>query len=368
MNGSRSRYLAALTIPFFASSMVVYSLLYKATILSVSLNVPASYVEATISYSFYGGAVGGIALGLAADRFGYKKALAASVIIYSIASMAAPFMRSLVSLSLLWAIVGFGVNAENGITYAVIVKIFRTSRGAFGGFIQGLYFVGMSVDAALSFLWKDVYAYFFIISVSAILTALLFPLLPVSEPKTQKSEDSIRRYSKGLILGSMISFSAFFYTIVLVTFIPLFVKGCIITLLSLEGFACFIIFGYISDMFNRSAVTLSLQVVGIMFIFFTVTKTLDLSYALSGLYLSTSFFAYLGVWLGEFFPDKVRATGINTSLFVGRLMGGLGPLFVGYFGGSHIFYLYMVSLLSALTLGAISSLLIIKTIKREKIS
>ncbi|MDP8023782.1 MAG: MFS transporter [Nitrososphaeria archaeon] len=368
MEGSGTKRLAALTIPFFASSMVVYSLLYKAIALSAALGVPASYVEATMSYSFYGGAVGGIALGYVADRFGHRKAMVLAALIYSVASMVAPFARSLASLSLLWAVVGFGVNAENGITYALVVKMFRASRGAFGGFIQGLYFVGMSADALLSIFLRNVYAYFFLIGILGILTAILFMLLPKSEPYKQKNEGSVINYPKRLILGSLISFSAFFYTIVLVTFIPLFVKGYMITVLSLEGFMCFLIFGYLSDLFNRSAVSLGLQLVGVLFIFFAITKAVNLSFAFAGLYLATSFFSYLGVWLGEFFPEKVRATGINASLFVGRLVGGLGPLIVGYFGGLRIFYLYMGSLLSALLIGIVSSLLIMKALKRENIS
>ena len=368
MNGTETKRLIALTVPFFASSMVVYSLLYKAIALSAAIGVPASYVEATMSYSFYGGAVGGVALGYVADRFGDKKAMLLAALIYSIASAAAPFARSLASLSLLWAVVGFGVNAENGITYALIVRMFKASRGAFGGFVQGLYFVGMSADALLSILLKDVYAYFFIIGILGILTAILFALLPRSEHKKQKNEGSVIEHSRGLILGSLISFSAFFYTIVLVTFVPLFVKGYMITLLSLEGFICFLIFGYLSDLLNRSVVSLGLQLVGAVFIFLAIIKAINLSYAFSGLYLATSFFAYLGVWLGEFFPENVRATGINASLFVGRLVGGLGPLIVGYFGGLHIFYLYMFSLLSALLIGIVSSLVIMKTVKRENIS
>ncbi len=363
--GYNKKYLLALTIPFFFSSMAVYSILYKAIALSALMKVPASYVEATISYSFYGGAVGGVVLGYAADRFGEKYAMMISVAIYSFAVALAPFMKSLASLSLLWIIVGFGVNAENGITYALIVKIFKGSRGAFGGFIQGLYFVGMSVDALLSIFLNNIYVYFLIIGVSGVLTAFLLLLLPRSEMIKTGTDESIRKYPTRMVLGSLISFSAFFYTIVLVTFVPLFIKGYIITVLSLEGFIFFIIFGYISDVFNRSAVSLALQVIGLAFAVLTFTKALGLSFSLSGLYMATAFFGYLGVWLGEFFPDKVKATGINASLFVGRLFGGIGPLIVGYFGGSHIFNAYMLSLISALMIGIASSLIIMKTINMK---
>jgi Major Facilitator Superfamily. len=193
MIGSKQAYFLAITIPFLTSSMVVYSLLYKAVFLSQILNVPASYVEATMSYSFYGGAVGGLALGYIADKFGNRLAMLVSAAIYSAASIAAPFVRSLLILSFLWVIVGFGVNAENGITYAIVVKLFETSRGTFGGFLQGLYFIGMSIDTLLALFLKDVYSYFFIIGLTGAFSAVLFLILPESKSDKRRPSESLKK-------------------------------------------------------------------------------------------------------------------------------------------------------------------------------
>ncbi|MFP3166306.1 MAG: MFS transporter [Nitrososphaeria archaeon] len=363
MIGSKQAYFLAITIPFLTSSMVVYSLLYKAVFLSQILNVPASYVEATMSYSFYGGAVGGLALGYIADKFGNRLAMLVSAAIYSAASIAAPFVRSLLILSFLWVIVGFGVNAENGITYAIVVKLFETSRGTFGGFLQGLYFIGMSIDTLLALFLKDVYSYFFIIGLAGAFSAVLFLILPESKSDKRRPSESLKKYYKSFALGSLISFSAFFYTIILVTFVPLFVKGYLVTFYSLTGFTGFIIFGYLSDAFDRSLVSVFLQAAGIVFVIAALTKIVELGYVFFGLYLASSFFSYLGIWVGEFFPEKARATGINASLFVGRLMGGAGPLLVAYLGRNNLFSFYTGSLLTALILGLFSSLLIKKYIK-----
>jgi MFS family permease len=363
MSDSKPKYFLAITIPFLTSSMVVYSLLYKAVFLSQILKVPASYVEATMSYSFYGGAVGGLALGYVADKFGNRLAMLVSAAIYSAASIVVPFIKSLLLLSFLWAIVGFGVNAENGITYAIVVKIFETSRGAFGGFLQGLYFIGMSIDSLLALFLKGVYVYFFTVSLTGAFSAVLFLILPESRLDKRKSSERLKKYSKSLVLGSLISFSAFFYTIVLVTFVSSFIKEYLVTFYSLTGFIGFIVFSYISDLFNRSMVSVFLQVLGIFFIVAMLTKVFELSYAFFGLYLASSFFSYVGIWVGEFFPESARATGINASLFVGRLIGGAGPLLVAYLGRNNLFSFYTGSLLVALILGLFSSLLIKKHIK-----
>jgi hypothetical protein len=94
-----------------------------------------------------------------------------------------------------------------------------------------------------------------------------------------------------------------------------------------------------------------------------LTKIVELGYVFFGFYLASSFFSYLGIWVGEFFPEKARATGINASLFVGRFMGGAGPLLVAYLGRNNLFSFYTGSLLTALILGLFSSLLIKKYIK-----
>jgi len=49
-----------------------------------------------------------------------------------------------------WFLVGFGVNAENGITYALVAENWRSGRGLMGGLVQGIYFVGIVLDAVVS--------------------------------------------------------------------------------------------------------------------------------------------------------------------------------------------------------------------------
>ncbi len=350
---------AKITIPFLLSSMVVYSLLYKSSEIALISHVPAYLINSVVSYSFYGGALGGVVLGALSDYKGYKASLSVSIAIYSILVMITPFLKSTAWLSALWFFVGFGVNAENGITYAFIVDYFRSSRATLGSFIQALYFIGMFIDSAASIVLRNLYVYFVAIGFASLLSLILILKLPDVEKKRIKRGAKLKMSYAALTIGSLLSFSAFLYTITLVTYAPVILGNFKTMVLSLVGFFGFLIFGYLSDKAGKERITVVLQLIGLTSLSLVFLQPSLFPNISALLYLATSYFGYLGVWLSELFPSEVRSTGVNSSLLIGRLIGGAGPLLVAYFAMGDLFQAYIKFLLIGLAVGLAPTLYLI---------
>ncbi|MGC9209025.1 MAG: MFS transporter [Nitrososphaeria archaeon] len=349
--------LAALTIPFLSSSMVVYSIIFKVFYLAALVGAQASFVSAAMSFSFYGGALGGLVLGGLADRYGRRRMIFVSALIYSFSIFLVLAVRGLADLYMLWALVGFGVNAENGITYVQIVELMRSMRGALGGFVQGLYFLGMFVDSLLSYYIESPEIYFLAIGGFGVLSSFLLLLLPETRASLGQAEGGKRLFSAKLIIGSLVSFSAFFYTITLVTFAPIFAGSRSTIYYSFVGFSSFIIFGYLSDRISRTDVSIALQTAGLLAAALALFKALGMQIIFLVLYVATAYFAYLGVWLGELFDSRIRATAVNVCLLVGRLIGGAGPAIVAFAGSGDLLAAYFTALLAAALVGLTASVL-----------
>ncbi len=109
-------------IPFLMSASCVFSIVYLFPDLAVAFHVSVSSLSLLVTLSFIGGAIGGVLLGMVADAYGRRVGLLLSAAIFSLSTLAAGFAKSLWELYVLWFLVGFGVNAENGITYAVVTE------------------------------------------------------------------------------------------------------------------------------------------------------------------------------------------------------------------------------------------------------
>ncbi|MFB6489952.1 MAG: MFS transporter [Thermoproteus sp. AZ2] len=331
---------AAVLAPFLMSAASVFSITFKLREVASALGASTLEVALAITLSFIGGAIGGVALGALADAYGRRLGLFTSILVFSAAEALAGFAKSIWLLYAAWLSVGFGVNAENGIAYAVIAETWRGGRpGLIGGLTQGLYFIGMFLDAALSFLpWRLLLV---LIGVASAATAPLALLVPEGAGRRGKAPPLAEIFRGGLLavtaLASALVAAAFMYTIPLATLAPDYLEeigaeALWRLALPLLGFAAFALAGWLSDIFGGGRVVMALAPIGL-----ASALALPLAGALSApdlaaAYFASSYFAYLGVWISELYPAEVRATATNFVFTLGRVMGGVGPALVAAAG------------------------------------
>lgn len=331
-NVKRGAAIFGVTVAFLMSAYSVFSLVYVMQVLSASFHVTLGVVSVAVTLSFFGGALGGAALGRFADIRGRKPALLLSAIIFSIATILASQARSVVELYACWLMVGFGANAENGISYAVIVELLKGSRGVVGGAVQGLYFVGMMLDVLTLLLigyWRtymaSVGAISLVVSVAGI---LLIPETAKGKPEQHKLKEIFTgRLLPVTVLGTLIVAAAFMYTIPVATLVPSVLRSGNLLVLDAVGFISFTLAGYISDVASRVKSIMAFASVGILASLTVIISGMGIGQAVV-MYVGTGYFAFVGIMVSELYPIRLRGTGSNFAFLAGRIMGGLGPSIV----------------------------------------
>ncbi|MEM0146456.1 MAG: MFS transporter [Conexivisphaerales archaeon] len=333
LNGGKSgAAIVGVTIAFLMSAYSVFSLVYVMQSISIGFHVTLGIVSVAITLSFLGGALGGAALGRFADISGRKPALLLSVIIFSSATVLVSQVRSIDELYVCWLMVGFGANAENGISYAVIVELLKGSRGVVGGAIQGLYFVGMMLDVlTLLFIgyWRT-----YMVAVGTISMILsVAGILIVPETVKGKSEKhKLKEIFMGKLLpvtalGTLIVAASFMYTIPIATLMPSVLRSGNLLALDAVGFISFVIAGYVSDKVRRIKSIMVFAAVGIFASIVAMIFGIGIVQAVL-LYVGTGYFAFVGIMMSELYPIRLRGTGSNFAFLTGRVMGGLSPSIV----------------------------------------
>ncbi len=329
-------------VPFLLSAYSVFSIIYIIPQLSSVLGVGVSLISLAVTLSFIGGALGGIVIGVVADRWGRRIGLALSISIFGLATLITSLITSIWELYLLWFLVGFGVNSENGISYAVIVEAWRSNQGLLGGIMQGLYPVGMLLDAATSFLVRSWRPYMAIIGTVSLIISLLC-LLAIPETRSQSRRANYweifsPQYRSITALGTILVASAFMFTVPFISLVPTYIlirgfrgityEATLIALSTLMAIS-FGLAGYIMDRWGSFKTTITLSTLALFSsLLFLVANLMNWGYlvimpiALG--YFSSSFFAYMGILMGRLYPLQVRATGTNFTFLLGRIMAGIG--------------------------------------------
>ncbi len=347
-------YLAVF-LPFLLSASSVFSISIVISQLTAAFNAPIAWLLLAIPIDFIGGAIGGVVLGGLADRAGRRLALLASSALFGLGALLASLANSVLVIWMLWFVIGFGVNAQNGVSYAVIVELSRGMRGSIGGAMQGLYFLGLFVDSIIYYYvryWRLYFAFIGAISL-AVSIPLTFFMQETYSARVKRAASVVPRGNLRLtLLFVAYTLAAFMFSVPLSSVAPDIVllfrlPDWFITFLSLVGFFSFIIAGVASDKFNRALVTIAFALLGLAGAALAMLVGVPIV-ALPVLYFSSGFFAYAGIWISESYPIEQRATASNFIFLFGRLIGGFSPelvvalSFAGLYSG-----LAMISIISS---------------------
>jgi MFS family permease len=341
-----------------AMDVMLYSLVLAYLIREFSMD--KSTAGFLISLTLIASAIGGLFFGVLADRIGRTRALMASILVYSLATAACGFSRTIPQLAVFRFVLGLGMGGEWTTAAALIAETWRAEhRGKALGLMQSAYAIGEAIAALVvavvlpHFGWRGV---FFVGVLPALLVFWIQKSVP--EPAIWKNRERRSRgfwwkrlfekdvFRNGLLATSMNACGMFGYW-GLFTWVPAYLSlpasqgGRGLNLVKTTTFflvLCggkwlgYALFGFFADAFGRRKP---------FFIYLVIAAALVPLYGMARspfwllalgpfvAFFGTGFFSGYAAIASEIFPGEIRAAAMGLSYNIGRGLSAAAPFAVG---------------------------------------
>ena len=314
------------------------------------------------SLTLVASAVGGLVFGVFADRFGRRKALMASILIYSIFTAACGFATGVVMLAVFRVFLGLGMGGEWASGASLVSETWPAEhRGKALGIVQSSWAVGYAAAAAVAALvlplwgWRGV---FFVGVVPAFFT--LWIQRRVKEPaiwKKGRAQAPGIRAGFGEIFGrkrlrltllvtlmnACTMFAWWGFNLWLPAYLsmspdqggiglgPGAMSGLVI-FMQAGMWLGYISFGFISDRFGRKRSYVGFLLIASVFMLLYSQARHPLALLVLGPFVAffgTGYFTGFGALTAEIYPTSVRATAQGITYNAGRIVSAAAPFVVG---------------------------------------
>ena len=373
----RRRILLAVSLGWLFSAVdIVLLILFQEEIAS-GLEIPLQQVRVTIGVGLLGSAVGGLFFAPLGDRIGRVRALALSVLLYSLATGAMGFAAGAGSLMALRFLAGIGTGGEWSIGFALLAEVWeRERRGMVGGLVAGMFNLGTFLAIILYQFAGNWRIAFWLMSVPALFAAALRRFTP--ESPLWCSLEAQRRAPEGLpealrrrllrpplreifsvewrrltllavLLFAVMNFAFYSFSTIFINYLQSAPSSGGLGLQKGEQFPYQLALnlcalcsalgaGYLSDRRGRRGAFIIFCLIGVAS-FGALSWGLLAGWASPGSRLLTLFSlccvgfginAVTGVYLPELYPTQLRSTGPGFCQNIGKGIGGmLGPPLAG---------------------------------------
>jgi MFS family permease len=320
------------------------------------------------SLTLIASAVGGLAFGIFADRYGRTRALMASILIYSIFTGASGLAQTVTQLAVFRVLLGLGMGGEWASGAALVSETWPSEhRGKALGFMQSAWAVGYAGAAAVSAVILPIWgwrAMFFIGVLPALFT--LWVRRHVEEPAIwragrrtggpSRAADIFRGPTRGLTIGltlmtscTMFGWWSFNLWIPAYLALPVEAGGIGLTAMGMSGLIIAmqvgqwfgqVTFGYVSDAMGRKRTFVVYALAAAAFIVAYTSSTQIVVLLLLG--PAISFFGSgwatgVGVVTAEIYRTDIRATAQGFIYNSGRVASAAAPFLVGSIAQTHGF-------------------------------
>lgn len=310
-------------------------------------------------------AIGGISFGILADYFGRTRALMATILIYSLATLGSATAQSFTQL-LIWRVaVGIGMGGEWASGAVLVSETWPAEhRGKAIGLMQSGWAIGyiLAAIAAGAILPTLGWRWLFVVGVLPAFFVLWIrrnveePLVWAAQKESGSrsrglsnlaaifSRELIGRTLKGTLLSSLVMFGYWGIFSWMPGFLAASVErggagmsitksvGWIIST-QIGAFFGYISFGFVSDRIGRrpSAIIYLLAAAVLVPFYAQMARSPLILLATSPLlgFFAHGFFSVFGSMLSELFDTRVRATAQGFIYNSGRILGGLAPYTIG---------------------------------------
>ena len=397
----RALIAAALGWALDAFDVMLFSLVLSSVI--GELGLTKAQAGALSSVTLLAAAVGGLAFGHIADRFGRTRALIASVLLYSIFTAACGLSQTLWQFVVFRAFLGLGMGGEWASGAALVSETWPTKqRGRALGFMQSSWAIGFAAAAiVVGFVlprwgWRAV---FFVGILPALFT--LWVRRNVDEPEVWKARRAAgvtgthhgpsHRY-RDIFRGSLLRLTA---ALTFMNACALFgwwaLNGWVPAYLSLapaqgglglstETMSWFVLamqvgmwlgyvsFGYIADAYSRKRVYVTYLVMASVLLPLYGSISMPVVLLLLGplvAFFGTGFFSGFGAVTAEVYPTGIRASAQGFTYNLGRVASAAAPYTIGKLATSSGFGVAFALAGAVYFLGALAWICIPETRGRE---
>jgi MFS family permease len=314
------------------------------------------------SLTLIASAVGGLIFGVVADRFGRRKALMASILIYSVFTAACGFATGVAMLAVFRIFLGLGMGGEWASGASLVAETWPAEhRGKALGIVQSSWAVGYAAAAAVAALVLPVWGWrgvFFVGVIPAFFT--LWIQKRVREPEIWKAvrlgAPSVRAGFSEIFGSKRLRLTLFVTAMNACTmfawwgfnlWLPAYLSmpsgqgGVGLSPRSMSGLVIFmqagmwlgyITFGFISDRLGRKRSYVGFLIAAAIFMLLYSRTHSPLVLLVLGPFVAffgTGYFTGFGALTAEIYPTAVRATAQGITYNTGRIVSAAAPFVVG---------------------------------------
>ena len=354
-----------------------------------------------VTVTLFASSFGGIIFGAVADRWGRKKALMATVLIFSICSGLSGLAQNLVQLAIARAILGLGMGGEWASGALLVSESWPAKhRGKAIGLMQGGWALGYiaAAIAAATILPRFGWRVMFFVGVIPALFALWIrtkveePAVWVEQQKKEKLEPKAKggflqifapdllRYT---LISTLISTFVMFAYWGLFSWLPSFLSSPVakggaglsvvkapmwIIPMMIGAYIGYVSFGFIADKLGRRPTFAGYLLISAVLVFIFGNTRDQTALMVMGPFLGffgSGYFSAFGAFISELFPTRARGSAVGFCYNTGRMISALAPTVVGYFAGKLGVGAALAFLAIAFTLAALSIFLLPETVGAE---
>jgi MFS family permease len=313
------------------------------------------------SLTLIASAVGGIAFGVLADRFGRTRALMASVLMYSVFTFACGLAQDVTQLAICRLLLGLGMGGEWATGAALVSETWPAKhRGKALGVMQSSWAVGYALAAGVTALvlpWGGWRAVYFVGILPALITLWIRRAVP--EPEEWLNSQKVkapgsplrglleRGIFRNAVLAATVNAATMFAWWGLFQWLPSFLampveKGGAgldlmktsvwIIVMQVGMWLGYVTFGYISDSLGRKRTYVAyLFVASALVPLYANTRDPAMLLVLGPFvaFFGTGYFTGFGIITAELFPTRIRATAQGLTYNLGRAISAAAPFAIG---------------------------------------
>lgn len=365
----RALIAAALGWMLDAFDVMLYALVLAALMRDLDLTKDVAGLLGSVT--LVASAIGGVAFGVIADRFGRTRALMASILVYSVFTAACGFAQSALQLAVFRVGLGLGMGGEWASGAALVSETWPAEhRGKALGFMQSAWAVGYGLAALVTglvlptFGWRAV---FFVGVLPALFTVWIRRSVPEPEVWTAAKRTSTpgRRGSLGRVFAEgrasvtvvltlmnaccMFAWWGFNLWIPAYLSLPAGEGGVgltttqmawLIGAMQVGTWLGYVTFGFVADAVGRKRSYVTYLIAAAVLLFaYASTRDVRLLIALGPFvaFFGSGYFTGFGAITAELYPTDIRATAQGLTYNTGRLASAAAPFVVGSLAQRHGF-------------------------------
>ncbi len=338
--------------------------------LMVALSLDRTTSGSLQSLMLLAAAAGGLFFGVISDRFGRKRALMWSVLLYSIFTAACGFATTALQLAVFRVLLGLGMGGEWASGATLVSESWPDKhRGKALAFMQSSWAVGYALATVVQWIVTEVLGYdwrvvFFVGVLPALLTLWVRRNVEESplwtRQKSSRQQASIRQLMSGPLVGvtlalALMNSCTLFAYWGFNTWVPAYLRtpidrggiglsndtmSLLVFMNNVGTWFGYVTFGFISDAVGRKRTYVGylLAAAALVWAYTSVSQVWALL-ALGPIasFFATGHFSGFGTVTAEIFPTAIRGTAQGFTYNIGRVASAFAPTLVGSVADTHGF-------------------------------